>query len=74
VGGGNEFAVNMDMRFAGPGARFGIPEVAGGVVHGGGLQKLVGLVGPGRAMEVMVGARGVSTTSLWICFAIQPRY
>jgi enoyl-CoA hydratase/carnithine racemase len=61
VGGGNEFAVNMDMRFAGPKARFGVPEVAGGVVHGGGLQKLTHIIGPGRALEMMTSARAVTS-------------
>ncbi|KAK3069915.1 hypothetical protein LTR53_011377 [Teratosphaeriaceae sp. CCFEE 6253] len=60
VGGGIEFAVNMDMRFAGPGARFGIPEVAGGIVHGGGLQAVTKILGPGRAMEFVLSARAVA--------------
>ncbi|EMC98012.1 hypothetical protein BAUCODRAFT_146605 [Baudoinia panamericana UAMH 10762] len=59
VGGGNEFAVNMDMRFAGPRARFGVPEVGGGIVHGGGIQQLVKLIGPGRAMQMMLSSQGV---------------
>ncbi|KAK5736446.1 hypothetical protein LTR17_007442 [Elasticomyces elasticus] len=59
VGGGVESAVNMDMRYAGPGARFGVPEVAGGIVHGGGLQALTKLIGPGRAMEFMLSSRAV---------------
>jgi len=58
-GGGNEFAVNMDMRFAGPNARFGVPEVAGGVIHGGGVQKLTQLVGAGRSMEMMLSSQGI---------------
>ncbi|KAK5113159.1 hypothetical protein LTR85_010977 [Meristemomyces frigidus] len=60
VGGGNEFAENMDMRFAGPDARFGAPEVAGGVVHGGAVQQLTKLVGAGRAMEMILSARAVT--------------
>lgn len=59
VGGGVEFALNMDMRFAGPKASFGVPEVAGGIVHGGGIQRLTKLIGAGRALEVMLAARGV---------------
>ncbi|KAK4496988.1 hypothetical protein PRZ48_011437 [Zasmidium cellare] len=62
VGGGNEFAVNMDMRFAGPVARFGVPEVAGGIVHGGGLQSLTKLIGPGRALEMMTSSRALAAT------------
>lgn len=60
VGGGNEIAVNMDMRFAGPAARFGVPEVAGGIVHGGGLQSLTKLIGPGRALEMMTSSRALT--------------
>ncbi|KAK5679440.1 hypothetical protein LTS10_008258 [Elasticomyces elasticus] len=56
VGGGVEYAVNMDMRFGGSGASFGVPEVAGGIVHGGGLQALTKLIGPGRAMEFMLSS------------------
>lgn len=59
VGGENEFAVNMDMRFAGPAARFGIPEVAGGVIHGGGLYRLTQLIGPARALEWNISARAI---------------
>jgi enoyl-CoA hydratase/carnithine racemase len=34
VAGGSEFALNMDMRFAGPNARFGAVEVGEGLIHG----------------------------------------
>ncbi|KAK4950229.1 hypothetical protein LTR10_011208 [Elasticomyces elasticus] len=57
VGGGVGSAVNMDMRFGGP--RFGVPEVAGSIVHGGGLQALTKLIEPGRAMEFMLSSRAV---------------
>ncbi|KAH6668178.1 hypothetical protein B0J14DRAFT_600009 [Halenospora varia] len=50
----------MDMRFAGPGARLGIPEVAGGVVHGSGLHRMTQLIGPARAMEWNLSARGIT--------------
>lgn len=59
-GGGNEIAVNCDLRFAGPGARLGVPEVVGGVVHGGGLQKMIELLGPGRALEWNINGRSAS--------------
>jgi enoyl-CoA hydratase/carnithine racemase len=59
VAGGNVIACNMDMRFAGPSATFGVVEVGGGLVHVGALQALTKLLGPGRAMEVMLGAKGV---------------
>jgi enoyl-CoA hydratase/carnithine racemase len=50
IAGGNELPLNMDMRFAGPKARFGIPQVGGGVIHGGGLQRLVQVTGAPQAM------------------------
>ena len=56
-GGGNEIALAMDMCFAAVGkAIFGQPEVAVGLVPGGGsTQRLPRLVGRGRALEVLVG-------------------
>ncbi|KAG0650841.1 hypothetical protein D0Z07_2283 [Hyphodiscus hymeniophilus] len=59
VAGGNEFALNMDMRFAGPDARFGAVEVGGGLIHVGALQQLTRLIGAGRTAEYMLGATGV---------------
>lgn len=49
----------MDMRFAGPSAKFGVVEVGGGLIHVGALQALTKLLGAGRAMEVMLSAKGV---------------
>jgi enoyl-CoA hydratase/carnithine racemase len=56
-GGGNEIALAMDMCFAAVGkAIFGQPEVAVGLVPGGGsTQRLPRLIGRGRALEVLVG-------------------
>ncbi len=56
-GGGNEIALAADMCFAAIGkAIFGQPEVAVGLVPGGGsTQRLPRLVGRGRALEVLVG-------------------
>jgi enoyl-CoA hydratase/carnithine racemase len=56
-GGGNEIALAMDMCFAALGkAIFGQPEVAVGLVPGGGsTQRLPRLVGRGRALEVLLG-------------------
>ncbi|KAF2804802.1 uncharacterized protein BDZ99DRAFT_480825 [Mytilinidion resinicola] len=77
VGGGNEFAVNMDMRFAGPDARSGIPEVAGGVVHGGGLHRLAQLIGPARALEWNLSARAIDSKEAsrigWVNSAFESR-
>src|SRR5471030_1382585 len=56
-GGGNEIALAMDMCFAAIGkAVFGQPEVAVGLVPGGGsTQRLPRLIGRARALEVLAG-------------------
>ena len=56
-GGGSEIAVAMDMCFGAVGkAIFGHPEVAVGLVPGGGgTQRLPRLMGRGRALEVLLG-------------------
>jgi enoyl-CoA hydratase/carnithine racemase len=61
-GGGSEIALAMDMCFAAVGkAIFGHPEVAVGLVPGGGgTQRLPRLVGRGRALEVLVGCNDLS--------------
>ncbi|KAL6815048.1 ClpP/crotonase-like domain-containing protein [Trichoderma sp. SZMC 28015] len=61
-GAGDEHLLRMDMRFAGPEAQFGAPEAAIGVIHVGGLQQLVKLIGPGRAAEYMLAAAQVSAS------------
>jgi enoyl-CoA hydratase len=53
-GGGCEISLACDLRIAGQGAKFALPEVKLGVVPGsGGLFRLPELVGPARAMELM---------------------
>ncbi len=56
-GGGSEFLLSLDMRFAALGkAILGQPEVALGILPGGsGTQRLPRLVGRGRALEVVLG-------------------
>src|ERR1700683_906724 len=56
-GGGSEIALAVDMCFAAIGkAIFGQPEVAVGLVPGGGsTQRLPRLIGRGRALEVLLG-------------------
>jgi enoyl-CoA hydratase/carnithine racemase len=56
-GGGNEFAMAFDMRFAAIGrAWFSQPETRMGIIPGGGgTQLLTGLVGRARALEVILG-------------------
>jgi len=61
-GGGSEIALAMDMCFAALGkAIFGHPEVAIGLVPGGGAtQRLPRLMGRGRALEVLLGCNDLS--------------
>ncbi|HEY7136283.1 MAG TPA: enoyl-CoA hydratase/isomerase family protein [Acidimicrobiia bacterium] len=60
-GGGSEFALALDLRFAAIGrARLAQPEVALGIIPGaGGTQRLARLVGRARALEVIVGCADV---------------
>ena len=57
-GGGSEFALGCDIRFASrEKAIFGQPEVGTGLIPGGGaLQRLPLLVGRSRALEIVMGA------------------
>jgi enoyl-CoA hydratase/carnithine racemase len=61
-GGGSEIALAADMCFAAAGkAIFGHPEVAVGLVPGGGsTQRLPRLIGRGRALEVLLGCNDFS--------------
>ena len=56
-GGGSEFVLSLDMRFAALGrAVLSQPEVAVGIIPGGsGTQRLPRLMGRGRALEVVLG-------------------
>ncbi|EKJ8518162.1 enoyl-CoA hydratase/isomerase family protein [Pseudomonas aeruginosa] len=56
-GGGSEFALACDMRFASmEKAVFGQPEVPAGVIPGGGaIERLPLLMGRARALEVVIG-------------------
>jgi len=63
TGAGTEFAVQLDMRFAGPNARIGALEVGSGVIHGnGGALHLTQLIGPGRAAEYLLSVQDVDAT------------
>jgi len=61
-GGGSEISLAVDMCFAAAGkAIFGHPEVAVGLVPGGGAtQRLPRLIGRGRALEVLLGCNDLS--------------
>ncbi len=59
-GGGSEFTLSCDMRFAAPDAVFSQPEVALGILPGGsGTVRLPRLIGRGRALEVILGCDDV---------------
>jgi len=68
-GGGSELAMAFDMRYAARGvARFGQPEVAIGIIPGGGgTQRLPRLVGRGRALEVILACMDIdaATAESW---------
>ena len=56
-GGGSEFALSCDLRFAARGAIFSQNEASFGLVPGSGaVQHLVRLLGRGRALEVLLSA------------------
>ena len=61
LGGGCEVACSCDIRIASDRSTFGTPEIKLGLIPGyGGSQRLVHLVGYGRAMEMMMTGNNVS--------------
>ena len=68
-GGGSELALSCDMRFAALGrAVLAQPEVAVGIIPGGsGTQRLPGLVGRARALEIVLGCDDIDaeTAERW---------
>ena len=55
LGGGHELAMACHFRIASDSAKFGQPEVNLGLIPGyGGTQRLVQLIGKGRAIEMMI--------------------
>jgi enoyl-CoA hydratase len=60
LGGGFELALTCDLRFLGPSAAVGLPEIKLGLLPGAtGTQRLTHLVGPARAEEMMLTGRTV---------------
>jgi enoyl-CoA hydratase/carnithine racemase len=64
-GGGSEFLQGLDMRFAAiDRAVLGQPEVALGIIPGGGgTQRLPRLIGQSRALEVILGCQDVDAVT-----------
>ncbi|GDX79518.1 crotonase [Deltaproteobacteria bacterium] len=61
IGGALEIALGCDVRIAGEGATFSLPEVRLGMIPDvGGCARLTRLVGPGRAADLITTGRSVS--------------
>jgi len=60
-GGGCEIALGCDLRWAADSAEFGCPEVTRGIIPAaGGTQRLGRLIGPARAMSLVLTGRRIS--------------
>ena len=64
MGGGCELAMSCHFRIASPNAIFGQPEVNLGILPGyGGTQRLVQLIGKGRAMELLMSGQNIDANT-----------
>ncbi len=62
LGGGLELALAADLRLATSTARLGLPEIKLGLVPGfGGTQRLPPLIGPARALWMILSGEPIST-------------
>ena len=60
LGGGNELAMSCDIRYCSDNAVFGQPEVGLGITPGfGGTQRLVRVVGTGKAKEMVFTGQNI---------------
>ena len=61
LGGGLELAMSCHFRVASENAKMGLPEVSLGLIPGyGGTQRLPGLIGKGKAMEMIMTANMIT--------------
>ncbi len=66
LGGGCELAMACHFRIASENARFGQPEVNLGLIPGyGGTQRLVQLIGKGRALELLMSGNMIDAQTAW---------
>jgi enoyl-CoA hydratase len=66
MGGGLELALACDIRFASPDAVLALPETGLGLIPGGGgTQRLARLVGPGRALDLMLTGERLNAKQAW---------
>lgn len=64
LGGGCELAMSCHFRIASDNAKFGQPEVNLGLIPGyGGTQRLVQLIGKGRAVELLISAKMIDAST-----------
>lgn len=61
AGGGTELALGCHLRIASSQARFSLPELKLGIIPGyGGTQRLMRVIGEGRALEMMLTGASIS--------------